>query len=384
MTLAISAVALAVAGGISLGQMILPGNAPRGTAATRPAAAPEEKNETPPPPPFSTEARSDITRLPPGPLMPKTAEDLRAIQARVEAVVRQSLPAVVGIQMSDGQGSGVIVSKDGYVLTAGHVSGKPGTPVTIILSNGTRVEGKSMGANNGIDSGMVKITRAADYPFVPVGTAARLVPGQWAVALGHPGGYQRQRPPVLRLGRILSVSRNRSGITAVATDCPLINGDSGGPVFDLDGRVIGINSRIGISLTQNVHVPIDTFLETWDRLAAGEQWGGGFFARRGFRGREGPEPLPSGALSGTPALGIKVDENSRGPVVTLVFAGTGAEGAGMKEGDIVIKMDNELVKTKDELAAMVLRHKPGDVVVLDVLRNESSRRLRVTLGERTD
>ncbi len=225
-------------------------------------------------PPFVKEARPEIASLPPAPLTPRNAADLKAIQDRVEAVVKMALPATVGLQVSDGQGSGVIVSKDGYVLTAGHVSGKPHDPVFIILSNGVRVRGESLGANNGIDSGMVKITTPGDYPFVPFGTTAKLVSGQWVVALGHPGGYQPSRPPVVRLGRILNmvVGPNNDNLGYIGTDCPLINGDSGGPLFDLDGRLIGINSRIGEATTMNIHVPIDTFARTWDRLAGGDEW----------------------------------------------------------------------------------------------------------------
>jgi serine protease Do len=331
--------------------------------------------------PYTTQARPEIVSLPPAPLTPITTSDLKAIQSRVEAVVREALPAVVGIVMSDGQGSGVIVSRDGYVLTAGHVSGKPGTDVVIVLSNGVRVQGKSMGANNGIDSGMVKITTPGDYPYVPVGSAANLVAGQWAVAMGHPGGYQRSRPPVLRLGRVLSVVRLRpgGGINAVATDCPLINGDSGGPVFDLDGRVIGINSRIGISLTQNVHVPIDTFKDTWDRLAKGEQWGGGFFARHDFRGGDGTV-VPPGSIPAIPVLGVRLGSNTKGAVITLVRAGSGAEGAGLREGDIVIKFNGQAVKSEDDLTSLLARQKPGDVVPVDVLRSDETKRLMVKLG----
>src|SRR6185312_638696 len=98
----------------------------------------------------------------------KTVDELRAVQERVEAVARMALPATVGLIMSDGQGSGVIVSKDGYILTAGHVSGTPGTPLRIRLSNGNEVTAVSLGANNGIDSGMAKINTPGVYPFMPL------------------------------------------------------------------------------------------------------------------------------------------------------------------------------------------------------------------------
>jgi serine protease Do len=234
--------------------------------------------------PISTEARPDILKLPAASNDPKSVADLKAIETRVAAVAKATLPATVGLRVGSGQGSGVIVSRDGYVLTAGHVSGTPGEPIRIILSDGREVKARTLGANNAIDSGMVKITDPGEYPFVPVGTAKKLVAGQWVVAVGHPGGLVRGRPPVVRLGRVLLANSQ-----FVGTDSPLVGGDSGGPLFDLDGRLIGIHSAIGTTTTQNMHVPVDTYVETWERLAKGDLWGngGGFFDLGGGRGRGG-------------------------------------------------------------------------------------------------
>ena len=145
---------------------------------------------------YSTEAHEEITKLAAAPVAPVSVADLKLIQGRVEAVVKEAMPATVAILLDDGQGSGVIVSKDGYVLTAGHVSGKPGQRVTIVLANGRELHGKALGANNNIDSGMVKITdKAPDakkgFPFVPLGTAKNLKAGEWVVAMGHPGDTGR-------------------------------------------------------------------------------------------------------------------------------------------------------------------------------------------------
>jgi serine protease Do len=355
---------VALAGGVALAQTVKePATLPAGAAAGHP--------------PFTQDPRPEITRLPEAPLAPRNLSDLKMIQDRVEAVVREALPATVGILIQEGpmqgQGSGVIVSRDGYVLTAGHVSGKPKTPVTIVMPNGRRLRGVSLGANNQIDSGMVKITTSGDYPFVPLGTTATLATGQWAVALGHPGGYQEMRPPVLRLGRILHVQGGPRGV--VATDCPLINGDSGGPVFDLDGRVIGINSKIGISLTTNLHVPVDTFESTWDRLAKGDLWGNktSIFDHWGKGDETPPEPA-------VPVLGVRCDDKERGPEIISIRAGTPAEKIGVMEGDIVVRFDGQPVKTGDDLKALVEKHKPGDQVSLEVLRNNQPRRWTLTLG----
>jgi len=325
------------------------------------------------PPPYTTTINPEIAKLPPAPLTPKSAADLKAIQERLEAVEKFSLPAVVGVTVSDGQGSGVIVSKDGWVLTAGHVSGTPGAPITIVLSNGTRVRATAMGANNGIDSGMIKINTPGDYPFVPVGTISNLKQGDWLAAMGHPGGYQQGRQPVLRLGRLLTIVKNSQGPNALATDCTLIQGDSGGPVFDLDGRLVGINSRIGVSTTQNLHVPIDTFTQTWDRLARGEEWGSrSFVVGRG--GQQAPD-------APTASLGVVLypGDTDQGPQVNRVRVGKASENI-LQADDIITRLDGRQIKTGDDLVAQVARHKVGDTVNVTIVRNGQNHDVKITLG----
>src|SRR4029077_2949105 len=190
----------------------------------------------------------------------------------------------VGLQVngkngSSWQGSGVIVREDGYILTAGHVSGDPDSEVTVIFPDGTKLKGKSLGANNSIDSGLVKITKEGKYPFAEMGVSKDVKDGAWCVCIGHPGGYKEGRSPPVRLGRILSHNDNH-----LTSDCTMVGGDSGGPLFDMDGKVIGINSRIGMTINSNIHVPVDTYRETWDRLAKGEVWGGIRFGNPNYMG----------------------------------------------------------------------------------------------------
>ena len=116
---------------------------------------------------------------------------------------------------------------------------------------------------------MVKIGVEGKYPALEMGNSADLKVGQWVIAIGHPGGFRENRTPVVRVGRILFVSS-----FVIRTDCTLVGGDSGGPLFDMQGRVIGIHSRIGgLAISENMHVPVDTFREEWARLAAGESYG---------------------------------------------------------------------------------------------------------------
>lgn len=203
---------------------------------------------------------------------PATVEELRDIEKHVQKVLEKVLPAVVAVRVGPGQGSGVIVKEDGTILTAGHVSGTPNKDATVIMSGPKMLKGTTLGQYKSIDSGMMKIADGkGPYPFVEIGKSSELKAGQWVIGIGHPGGFRPNRTPVVRVGRILFVNN-----FVIRTDCTLVGGDSGGPLFDMQGRVIGIHSRIGgFAITENMHVPIDTYVQTWDKLAKGESWGAG-------------------------------------------------------------------------------------------------------------
>src|SRR6202007_2067273 len=97
------------------------------------------------------------------------------------------------------QGSGVIVTKEGLILTAGHVSGLAERKCKVILPDGKILSGKTLGANHGIDSGMIQITDPGDYPFCEMADSSAARVGAWCMAIGHPGGVQKGRDPVVRL-----------------------------------------------------------------------------------------------------------------------------------------------------------------------------------------
>jgi len=297
---------------------------------------------------------------------PKTVAEARELQKRVQEVTRRVTPAVVGLEIGGASGSGVIVSEDGYVLTAGHVSGKPNAKATVIMPDGTRLEGKTLGSNKGIDSGMVKITPEGKYPFVPMGDSTKLKKGQWCIALGHPGGFSKERTPVLRLGRVLD---NQKG--QIQTDCTLVGGDSGGPLFDLDGKVIGIHSRIGQAIVYNIHVPVATFATTWKYLAAGETWEN----RSGL----GPPPPPPAAAPTLPGLVLeKIGDRMK---IAGVDKDSAAEKAGFKPKDYFAQVDGQDVSNRDEIDAILRKKKPGDEVVVEVVRGAERLKLKLALGK---
>jgi serine protease Do len=313
----------------------------------------------PPPPPASAPLIAPFHAK----AVPENVRDLKALQAQVEAVVARVSPAVVGLRIG-GQGSGVIVSEDGYVLTAGHVASAPGRDVTVILSNGRFARGQSLGVNYGMDSGLVKILDdppAGGWPHVEMGKSSDLVKGQWCIALGHPGGYKFGRTPPLRLGRILEVRGNY-----VRTDCTLVGGDSGGPLFDLDGKVIAIHSRIGNALSDNLHVPIDTFSDTWERLASGDSWGQSFL----------------GGRAGGPYLGFQVDPDASDCRVGELYPNSPVGAAGIRKGDVITRFGGQRIANAGELLIYLSARRVGDEVSVAAQRDGKPMTFKVTIGRR--
>lgn len=289
---------------------------------------------------------------------PETLDDLRVIQARVEAVAEQAAPATVALDLGiAGTGSGVVVSEDGYVLTAAHVIGDADQLVQVRFPDGSTATGRTLGSDQQNDAGLVKLQGDGPWPFVPMAEPDTLEPGDWVVALGHPGGYDEDRTVVVRLGRIVRVRK----VVGIMSDCSLIGGDSGGPLFNTEGEVVGIHSRIGQSERTNIHVPISEYHSGWDRLAAGRQWG-----RRQM-----------------PLLGVLLDPDNeeRGVLVQRVFRRSAASRAGMKPGDVIVRVDDQPMlddRTIHEYMALQL---PGDPVLLTVLRDGEEIQLEATLGE---
>jgi len=289
---------------------------------------------------------------------PEGVEDLKAMEQHIQKLSRLVTAATVGLQIGPSQGSGVIISKDGYVLTAAHVSGAPGRKVSIILPDGKSYGGKTLGVNRAIDAGLIKIEAKRDWPFVAMGDSSKVKLGQWCLAVGHPGGYQKGRTPVVRVGRVL-VKRD----TVLASDCTLVGGDSGGPLFDMSGRVIGIHSRIGTPLVANMHVPVDPYRDGWERLAKGDAFG--------FRPGQGP------------FIGVVGDRESQAAKIIQVQSGSPAEKAGIEVGDVIKKFGDVQIDSFEALASEVQKHSPGDRVAVEVERDGKTIQLKLTVGRRS-
>ncbi|MGB0991987.1 MAG: S1C family serine protease [Akkermansiaceae bacterium] len=298
-------------------------------------------------------------------------EQLKALQTKVQAVAKKVLPATVSLTSarSGASGSGVIVNKEGLILTAGHVI-RGAKEVTVTFPDGKQTRGKVLGANFTRDSAMVQIIGKAEnengWPHVEVGNSKGLGSGTFVVALGHAGGFDPTRTPPVRFGRLMTTQNKNRFITS---DCTLIGGDSGGPLFDLNGKVIGIHSSIGRSLESNNHASIQGFHEDWEKLKKGESWG-----RLGGSRLDNPD---------APVLGIMTTRTRRGAVgIRHVFEGSGAHKAGIRAGDTIISIQGKKITNLQALHAELLNYKPGDKVAVRLQRADQIITRTVTLSRR--
>lgn len=319
-------------------------------------AAPGDVTGKPVLSPITVEVPADASELFAG-TPPSNVEQLKRMQGHLRRLSERLAPAVVGIRLGAAHGSGVIVSPEGHVLTAAHVAQQADLPIEVTLADGRRLKGRTLGLYRALDAALVQITDAGAWPYVEMGRSNEVKPGQWCLALGQPGGFERGRAPVVRFGRILEADAE-----LLVSDCTLVGGDSGGPLFDAAGRVIGVHSRIGGRLTDNLHVPVNAYTGSWDRLLAGQVWG----------------HLP-GQI---PFLGLKGSASAVDARITQVFTDTPAAKAGVRVGDVVLRFGGQPVTDFASLTDLVAKKDPGQEVDMDVRRGQETVTLRLVIGKR--
>ena len=293
-------------------------------------------------------------------------DDLLRIEARVQAAVSKVMQSVVAVTDGQGSGSGVIVSPDGLVLTAGHVMASPyqrGYEIT--FPDGSVAKAKPLGKNLNVDAGMVQISEPGSYPHVKIATR-RPEKGDWVITLGHSGGFEIGRKPPVRTGRVLGYRDHQ-----LITDAVLIGGDSGGPLFNLEGEVIGIHSSIGDSIAENRHVTVDTFRRHWTRMQGGEVWG------------ELPDLSPDKKKKtrSRAKLGIVVDRNANNALIKEIHPGGPAARAGILPGDVVTRFDNKNIPDSKALIELIKTKKPGLGYSVEILRNGNYFTLYIVLDK---
>ena len=242
--------------------------------------------------------------------------DLASLQAQIQKTIDEVRPAVVRITGRGSAFSGVIISPEGHVLSAAHAVA-PGGRYQILLPNGKRMRGTGKGSNSKTDAALIMLDRPGnDLPFVPMGDSSSLVTDQPVLGLSHPGGQKAGSEPVARFGHIVGTSRNGM-LQSTALMEP---GDSGGPLFDLNGSVIGIHSRIGTDMARNYEVPVNTFRKTWNELNEEKRFD-----------RSGP-PTPKLGISCKPVSGDGLR------IVRVQRTKGLAAKAGLKKDDVLLKL----------------------------------------------
>ena len=301
-------------------------------------------------------------------LMPQvllgSIEELKERERKVKKVVSELMPTVVAVVGNDqpATGSGVIINEDGLIMTAGHVTEAAGKELTIIFPDGRSVKGESLGANRTRDAGLARITEEGKWPFAKIGDSKKAKLGEWLIAMGHPGGYDLNRSPPIRLGRLIS----SGSMGMLRTDCTLVGGDSGGPLFNLEGEVIGIHSSIGGSLAENRHVPSSVFKAGWDRMLAGEIWGSlGMMA--------------AGVNPDRPMLGVRMNDSNGQVTVDKVFPNSPAKRAGIEDGDVILKIDGIAAEQMSDVVDQVSSSSAGDILEVQIMRDDKDQSFKVKL-----
>jgi len=287
-----------------------------------------------------------------------------AIAEPIAAVAAALAPSVVQLETGLGLGSGVIYDQDGLILTAAHVV-EGADAVTVVLSDGTRLEGTVVGADPGSDIAVVRVDRT-NLPAAPLALGTELQVGQTAIAIGSPFGLRGS----VTAGVISAVAEAVPGPdgrvrTMIQTDAPINPGNSGGALAGLDGMVIGVNDAIfslsGGNEGIGFAVPIDTAVSVADRLVSGE-------------------PIRTAQLGIT---GTDPDQGRAGALVTSVLAGSAADSAGIEVGDLIVSFDGVDVQGIGDLAGQIHAADPGEEATLVVVRFGEEISLTLTLGEAT-
>ena len=289
---------------------------------------------------------------------PNNPSELLKIQNRLQELLPNAKKALVAIEANDGAGSGVIISEDGLVLTAAHVIGKTGKKMYVRLPNGKKYPAISLGGSEISDAGMLKITKKKKWHFVSIAKKNHTQLGDWCFAIGHPGGYDKARGIVTRLGRVIEISEE-----TMQSDSRLLGGDSGGPLFNFNGEVIAIHSRVSKEADQNFHVPIECFHINWDFYKEGEILTYEKLQNQGF-------------------LGIVSEKTESGLKIISVMKESAAQKSGLKKNDVLISMDGEFLDSREELTILLSSKKPNDMISIQLNREGLDMSIQVPLGSR--
>jgi serine protease Do len=272
-------------------------------------------------------------------------------------------------QAPRGAGSGFIITPDGYILTNAHVVADA-QDVTVRLTDRREFQAKVIGADSRTDVAVVKID-AANLPTTRIGDPSRLQTGEWVLAIGSPFGLENSATA----GIVSATSRSVGGDSSlpfIQTDVAVNPGNSGGPLFNMQGEVVGINSMIfsssGGYMGLSFAIPIDVATDVRDQLI---KTGRVAHGRIGVRVQDVTARLAE-------AFGL---DRPRGALVSAVEEGGAAEKAGIRAGDVILRVSERDIERSGELAAVVTRLRPGAEAKLLVWRDKQQHEFTVRVGE---
>lgn len=274
-------------------------------------------------------------------------------------------------QIQQGQGSGFIINKNGLILTNNHVV-EGANKITVRLNNDRSYEAKLVGADPQSDIALIKIESNEDLPVLPLGNSEKLEVGEWVIAIGNPFGLNQ----TVTVGVVSATGRSQVGLNEyenfIQTDAAINPGNSGGPLLNIEGEVVGINSalysRTGGYMGIGFAIPIDMAKSIENQLQSDGK------VTRGWLGiviQDIDENLAE-------SFGLK---NKSGILVSDLQAGSPAEKAGIKAGDVVLKVAGQDISNVSELRNKIALITPSSNVDLTIFREGKAQEISVTIGE---
>ncbi len=264
-------------------------------------------------------------------------------------------------------GSGFIISPDGYIVTNDHVAGNA-SEITVTLTNGKEYKAKLVGTDHATDICLLKIDDT-NLPYVVLGNSDDIIIGEWVIAFGNPFGlFNLNDKPTVTVGVVSTTGMNleqlnsRYYLDMIQTDAAINGGNSGGPLVNSIGQVIGMNTLIytagGVkgNIGLGFAIPINKVKRIITQLK-----------EHGKINRDFDIGLKIQAVDEGIAKYYKL-QSTRGVIVTQVFPNTPASEAGIKEGDIILQVDNYLINDEQTLVGVFQQYSTGDTINIKILR----------------
>ena len=268
------------------------------------------------------------------------------------------------------QGSGFIVAADGFILTNNHLVGQA-EEIAVQLGDGRKFSAKIVGTDPETDVAVIRIA-AENLPYVELANSDTLEVGEWVIAIGNPFRLSH----TVTAGIVSAKGRNQMGVANyedfIQTDAAINFGNSGGPLLNLDGKAVGINTAIigpGGNIGIGLAIPINMAKMVYEQLKDGGK------VVRGYLGVE-IDNLEAGMGE---FFGV---QSGKGAVVMRVLEDSAAAKAGLKADDIIVELEGEPVATANDLMNRVAMHKPGSKIDVVVLRDGKRRTITITLDKR--